>query len=172
MNDLQKWVERGEISTFGSDWVKYPRAAHDTYMKRQDAVRYCLESGFEVASPETAADDKASAPSAQEPTKPSAAERPQQAVLPNKENADSAPRMQKEERHDIAADAPAGTMLRPKEVMARTGLARSTFYERQNSKSKYFDPTFPQPRSLGESSVGYLEAEINQWIAARPAARR
>ncbi|QNK71790.1 AlpA family phage regulatory protein [Variovorax sp. PAMC26660] len=63
-------------------------------------------------------------------------------------------------------------MLRPKQVMARTGLARSTFYERQNPKGRYFDPTFPQARSLGEGSVGYLETEIDRWVAARPTARR
>ena len=48
LRDLQKWVDRGEISIFGSDWIKCPQFAYDTYMKRQDAVRYCQQSGFEV----------------------------------------------------------------------------------------------------------------------------
>jgi predicted DNA-binding transcriptional regulator AlpA len=31
--------------------------------------------------------------------------------------------------------------------------------------------TVAQARSLGEGSVGYLEAEVDQWIATRPSAR-
>lgn len=116
-----------------------------------------------MASPETAKDAKAIALSAQKPTMPSVAEQPQQAVLPNKEAADSAPPAA--ERRDTAASTPGGAMLRPKQAVALTGLARSMFYERQNSKSKYFDPTFPQARSLGESSRGYPEAEVDQWIS-------
>jgi hypothetical protein len=49
LRDLQKWVDRGEISIVGSNRVKYQQVAHDTYVKSQDAVRYCQQSGFEVA---------------------------------------------------------------------------------------------------------------------------
>jgi prophage regulatory protein len=170
LNDLQRWVDRGEFSIFGSDWVKYKRIAHDTYVKRQDAVRYCLESGFDVASPDTTTKGSADAALALQVHVPSVAEQRQPTL--SKAGADSPPQGQDAAQRATVASTPASSMLRPKTVMARTGLARSTFYERQNPKSRYFDPSFPRARSLGEGSVGYLETEVDQWIAARPAARR
>lgn len=55
----------------------------------------------------------------------------------------------------------AESILRLKEVQARTGLSRSTLYERIKAG------TFPQPISLGIRAVGFLESEINNWIEAR-----
>lgn len=52
-------------------------------------------------------------------------------------------------------------ILRLKAVILRTGLARSSIYERIQDK------TFPSPIGLGGRSVGWLESEINAWIAAR-----
>jgi prophage regulatory protein len=166
LNDLQKWVDIGEISIFGSDWVKCRRVAYNTYLKREDAARYCEQSGFEV----TGSQATTSTPSTRISTE-SVPGHPQESQA-HKKNAAAAPPKQGAAPHDIPAIAPGGVMLRPKVAMARMGMARSTFYERQNPKSRYFDPTFPHARSLGEGSVGYLEAEVDQWIAARPAARR
>ena len=50
------------------------------------------------------------------------------------------------------------SILRRKQVEARTGLARSTIYERIKAG------TFPAPISLGEKSVGWIEAEIDAWL--------
>ncbi|MGC9456622.1 MAG: helix-turn-helix transcriptional regulator [Halothiobacillaceae bacterium] len=55
----------------------------------------------------------------------------------------------------------APTILRRKQVEARTGLARSTIY--QHIKAG----TFPRPVSLGAKSVGWIEAEVNAWLEAR-----
>jgi prophage regulatory protein len=53
------------------------------------------------------------------------------------------------------------SILRRKQVQARTGLARSTIYLHiQNG-------TFPSPVPLGPRAVGWLESEINDWIAGR-----
>ena len=53
------------------------------------------------------------------------------------------------------------SILRRKQVQARTGLARSTIYFHiQNG-------TFPRPVPLGPRAVGWLESEINDWIAER-----
>lgn len=57
------------------------------------------------------------------------------------------------------------TILRRKQVEARTGLARSTIYLRIQ------DGTFPRPINLGARSVGWLDSEISDWIAERIAAR-
>ncbi|MFM9926401.1 AlpA family phage regulatory protein [Variovorax sp. H27-G14] len=172
--DLQAWVDRGEIAIFDSNWVKCRRVGYDTYVKRPDAVRYCQQSGLEVAEHQPATSGTRSNPAAAsdsmigpEPLLPQNAATPQTASQPHILSA--APSDDSEKTN---APAPRGTMLRPKVAMVRTGLARSTFYERQNPKSRYFDPSFPKARSLGEGSVGYLETEIDRWIAARPAARR
>ena len=57
-------------------------------------------------------------------------------------------------------------ILRRKQLEARTGLARSTLYDRINPKSPRYDPTFPKPIDLGGGrAVGWLEHEVDAWIA-------
>ena len=57
-------------------------------------------------------------------------------------------------------------ILRRKQVEARIGLSRSTIYDGVSAG------TFPKPISLGRQSVGWIEAEIEQWIRERIAASR
>jgi len=57
-------------------------------------------------------------------------------------------------------------ILRLPEVLARTGLSRSTIYELITKG------LFPHPIGLGTRSVGWIEAEINEWLAARVAMSR
>ena len=56
-------------------------------------------------------------------------------------------------------------ILRRPEVEARTGLACSTIYDGIKAG------TFPAPVKLGPQAVGWVESEINEWLAARVAAR-
>lgn len=64
-------------------------------------------------------------------------------------------------------------ILRLKQVIERTGLARSTIYDRINPKSKRYDSSFPQPIKLnanaasGVGAVGWLESSIDEWIEQR-----
>lgn len=51
-----------------------------------------------------------------------------------------------------------------KDVIQFTSISRAKIYEMINEKSKYFDPTFPQPIRLSESRIGWSAWEINQWI--------
>jgi len=53
------------------------------------------------------------------------------------------------------------TILRRKQVEARTGLSRSTIYLRIQ------EGTFPRPINLGVRAVGWLEAEIEAWLTLR-----
>lgn len=62
-------------------------------------------------------------------------------------------------------DAPLRMLRRP-EVERRTGLSCSTIYARIAAR------TFPSPIQLGGNVVAWLEAEIDDWIAARIAASR
>lgn len=52
-------------------------------------------------------------------------------------------------------------ILRRKQVEARTGLSRSTIYHRVS------EGTFPKPVNLGARAVGWLESEIDGWLASR-----
>jgi len=52
-------------------------------------------------------------------------------------------------------------IIRLKEVIDSTGLARSTIY-------KYIaEGTFPSPVSLGDRCVGWVYSEVCDWILAR-----
>jgi prophage regulatory protein len=57
-------------------------------------------------------------------------------------------------------------VLRLPSVKERTGLSRSTLYLRIAAGS------FPAPISLGGRAVGWLESEVEGWIAGRIAERR
>jgi prophage regulatory protein len=53
------------------------------------------------------------------------------------------------------------SILRRKQVEARTGLSRSTIYQR------IAEGSFPKPISLGARAVGWLDSDIEQWLASR-----
>ncbi|MDR0634906.1 MAG: AlpA family phage regulatory protein [Azoarcus sp.] len=64
----------------------------------------------------------------------------------------------------------APSILRRRQVEARTGLSRSTIYARlrRNPKSPGdYDPTFPKPVSIGVKAVGWIESEIDDWLNAQ-----
>jgi prophage regulatory protein len=56
--------------------------------------------------------------------------------------------------------------LRLREVIARTGRSRSTIY------ASAAQGKFPKPIKLGVRSVGWVEADVQQWQDERIAASR
>ncbi|CQH53229.1 AlpA family phage regulatory protein [Yersinia frederiksenii] len=58
-------------------------------------------------------------------------------------------------------------ILRLSDVVNKTGIARSTIYDWLNPKSPRFDATFPKRRRLGKQSIGWLEAELDEWLLLR-----
>jgi len=58
------------------------------------------------------------------------------------------------------------TVLRRRQVEARTGLGRSSIY------ALIADGQFPSPIRLSANTVGWLEHEIDGWIAGRAKATR
>ena len=52
----------------------------------------------------------------------------------------------------------ATTILRLPAVQSRTGLSRSTIYQRVAEGS------FPKPINLGARAVGWVESEISDWL--------
>lgn len=61
----------------------------------------------------------------------------------------------------------ADNIIRRPDVEKKTGASRTTIYDWTNPHSKRYDPTFPRPIRLGVRSVGWLESEIDAWIACR-----
>lgn len=57
-------------------------------------------------------------------------------------------------------------ILRLPEVMSRTGLSRSTIY------LKVSQGTFPLPVNLGPRAVGWVEAEVQEWLKQQIEASR
>lgn len=57
-------------------------------------------------------------------------------------------------------------MLTLLQVMQRTGLSRSTIYNKLNPRSLYHDPSFPRSVRLGSSGVAirFVEDEVNSWL--------
>jgi prophage regulatory protein len=60
----------------------------------------------------------------------------------------------------------ATVILRLPTVKARTGLSRSTIYLRIS------EGNFPKPVALGGRAVGWVEAEINDWLREQIEASR
>lgn len=56
-------------------------------------------------------------------------------------------------------------ILRMKQLVERVNLSRATLYVLMSS-----DPTFPRKIRLTERSIGFLESEVDAWIASRAAA--
>lgn len=65
-------------------------------------------------------------------------------------------------------------IIRLPEVKRRTGLSRSSVYAKI-SRGPYRvcdrDSLFPKPIPLGARAVGWLESEIDAWVAAKMASR-
>ena len=61
---------------------------------------------------------------------------------------------------------PPTRFLRLPDVQARTGLSRSTIYVRLG------EGRFPRAVSLGSRAVGWIEAEVDEWIRERIAESR
>lgn len=55
----------------------------------------------------------------------------------------------------------ATTILRLPAVRARVGLGRTTIYE------KMARGEFPKPVSLGARAVGWVEQDVEDWVASR-----
>ncbi|MGG1946819.1 AlpA family transcriptional regulator [Trinickia sp. NRRL B-1857] len=62
-------------------------------------------------------------------------------------------------------------ILRLKRVREKTGISEASIYNKLNPCSKYYDPSFPKQIRLGAASVGWLESEVDAWIAARAESR-
>lgn len=62
--------------------------------------------------------------------------------------------------------------LRLKQVIAITGLSRSSIYSMLDKNSSSYDPDFPKQVKIGKKSVAWVKHEVDQWISKRIAERQ
>lgn len=63
-------------------------------------------------------------------------------------------------------------LMRIAQLLAATGLSRSSVYAKNNPNSSQFDPTFPKPVPLGARAVAWPSNEVEAWIQSRIDAAR
>lgn len=63
-------------------------------------------------------------------------------------------------------------ILRIRALKQKLSISESSIYNKLNPKSKYFDKTFPRPIRLSPGCVGWVLAEVEEYIEARIAASR
>lgn len=51
------------------------------------------------------------------------------------------------------------TIIRANELVKRLGISRTTLWRLTRN-----DTTFPQPMSISNRTVGWIEAEVDAWI--------
>ena len=61
-------------------------------------------------------------------------------------------------------------ILRYADAARKCGVSRMTVY-RWATQPEYADMDFPKPVPLGANSVGFVEAEVDDWLEARAAER-
>lgn len=69
-------------------------------------------------------------------------------------------------------NTPFAKLLRLKQVIEYTGIARSTVYNLMNPKSLQHDSSFPKSIQLTQRTVVWVVTELDAWIATRVAKSR
>ena len=63
-------------------------------------------------------------------------------------------------------------IIRRAEVEDRIGSSKTGIYNKLDRESPSYDPTFPKQVSIGPRAVGWVEAEIEEWVRSRIAESR
>lgn len=59
-------------------------------------------------------------------------------------------------------------ILRVKEVLKMLKISRSSFYNKLNKKSKYYDPNFGPLIRIGKGAVGMRVSDLKRWLNNQP----
>lgn len=59
------------------------------------------------------------------------------------------------------------TILRIDDTAKKCGFSRSMIWAKLNPNDRRHDDTFPRPIRLSARAIGWLESEIDVWIATR-----
>lgn len=63
------------------------------------------------------------------------------------------------------------TILRAKQVAEKLGVSVSAVWYKQNPKSRHYDAAFPKPFKVSANITGWLESEIDTYIATLASTR-
>lgn len=58
-------------------------------------------------------------------------------------------------------------LIRLPSLCEQIDVTRNTIYDRLNSDSPRYDPTFPKPINIGAHSVAWVQAEVTAWIQSK-----
>lgn len=58
-------------------------------------------------------------------------------------------------------------LLRVNQVAEKCGFSKSMIWAKLNPKNRRFDSDFPQPVRLSARAIGWIESELDAWIARR-----
>ncbi|MBO1923788.1 AlpA family transcriptional regulator [Thiomicrorhabdus sp. 6S3-12] len=61
-------------------------------------------------------------------------------------------------------NSPKITLLTLRQLIERIGLSKSAIYRRMDPKEKLYDPTFPRPVKMGETTSRWIESEVDDWL--------
>lgn len=86
--------------------------------------------------------------------------------IPGNPNLPNFPRIPADATLTVRQLGTALRILRMKQLIERTGLSRATLYNLMST-----DPTFPRKISLSARTIGFLESDVDAWIAARAGSR-
>jgi prophage regulatory protein len=64
------------------------------------------------------------------------------------------------------------TILRLKQLLERTGLSKSTVYDKLNPRSPRYDGSFPRQIHVSAGIVGWLQSEVDAWLQSKVEASR
>ncbi len=129
-----------------------PRKTKTTIHKA--VKREIKETNGELASPEAKTDER---PDSTTPATPDHKN-------PTATDAKDEKSLKRQAAIAFSTPARSATILRIEQVMAQTGLGKSTIYDRLNEKSPRYDPTFPKQVELGPGAVGWYADEISGWV--------
>ena len=118
------------------------------------AVKREIKEIGELASPEAKIDDR---PDSTRPAKPDQKK-------PTANDAEDEKSLKRQASIAFNTPSRSATILRIEQVMAQTGLGKSTIYDRLNENSPRYDSTFPKQVELGPGAVGWYADEITGWV--------
>lgn len=58
-------------------------------------------------------------------------------------------------------------LIRMRQLTEMLAICRSSIYEKLNPKSPRFDPSFPRPIKLGQSTIAFEHSAVEQWLHQR-----
>lgn len=193
---LQAEFKSGRIDALNAHHVPVPVLMGGSFISRQQAIAYLERRGFSYVSAELAAvaevknwpaaleaerkreSKRASVGTRvrekQSPANPRAGEGDSQGARKIESTGSESSGKAASQASTNYSGAPAGKVARLPRVIELTGLRRSSIYNRMDSNSPGYDPTFPLRFSLSTNNagaVGWDEEEIKAWVAAQAAAR-